>query len=148
MPGFRKWLAAGTLQSVESRRPWIDKICVRLRRRPSPATAPITSLHLGAHTIFWSMPSNHELYNAFHPFLANLIRASTYRKTHKVCFCELALHHIQQLMTPIDVENGCPRDMEHLLNSLRAVFTESMLETMNNDLSTLAFAISVEEANA
>src|SRR5690242_18712396 len=66
--------------------------------------------NLDTHPIIWKMPRTSALYSTFQPALARAIASSEWRNHHKTCFCDLALHHIQELLAPVDIATACPDD--------------------------------------
>ena len=126
---------------------FVDYLRARRCQRTPVDTEP-RSLNLSAHSIFWSMPTDSALYDAFHPFLAENIISSTWRKTHKTCFCDLALHHIQQLMTPIDIAKDCPKEGNSFMERLETVFAEPILKAIDDEMTAIARITSVRETNA
>ncbi|KAF2626700.1 hypothetical protein BU25DRAFT_93019 [Macroventuria anomochaeta] len=114
----------------------------------TPVDTEPQSLNLDAHSIFWKMPSDGALYDVFHPFLANNIISSSWRKDHKTCFCDLVLHHIQELMTPTDIEKDCPEDGYAFIEGLDRIFAEPITTVIDEDISALANNSSVGDVNA
>ncbi|KAJ8118929.1 hypothetical protein OPT61_g196 [Boeremia exigua] len=77
------------------------------------------------------MPPDDVLFSTFQPILAHNIASTQRRKRRDACFCDLALHHIQDLMHPIDVTIDCPEDGYRLLRGFSGIFTDAVVQDMN-----------------
>lgn len=146
MPHAKKRLAhVDTATSEEVPRYLRRSLRARIRRL-TPRSEP-QSLSYNTHSIFWTMPTESALFDAFHPFLANNIIKSTWRNNHKTCFCDLALHHIQELMTPIDVVADCPEDGYSFMKGLGTIFAAPVMEAIDEDLTVISQHTSVLQTN-
>lgn len=128
---------------------FFNHLCARFQDSTRFETKP-QFLNLGVHPIFWEMPPNNTLYDTFHSFLANNIISSTWRKDHEMCFCDLVLHYIQELITPIDITTDCPRNGHSLLEGLKRIFAPAITEMIDEEIYAPAYieVLSMAEVDA
>jgi hypothetical protein len=93
------------------------------------------------------MPTSATLHAALQTFLADDILHALISERNGICFCEFTTRYIQNAVESVDVKRDCPRDIPHLVEVLRLVFTWRIVNLMQEELLAVASVTSLESMN-